>query len=88
VKKQNSGGMNAKSRSRANYIWNLVYDKWPPTPVLLLGKSHGQRCLGFYSPCGCKEVDTTEQLKTATKVGSHIVGAEINFLIHCVGIAG
>ena len=31
-------------------------------PVLLLGKSHGQRSLVGYSPCGCKESDTTEQL--------------------------
>ena len=29
-------------------------------PVLLLGKSHGQRSLVGYSPCGCKESDTTE----------------------------
>ena len=62
VKKQNSGGMNAKSRSRANYTWNLVYDKWPPIPVFLPGESHGQRGLAGYSPWGCKEVDTTQQL--------------------------
>ena len=32
------------------------------TPVLLPGKSHGQRSLVGYSPWGCKESDTTEQL--------------------------
>ena len=36
--------------------------KWQPTPVLLLGKSHGQKSLIGYSPWGCKESDRTEQL--------------------------
>ena len=35
---------------------------WHPTPVLLLGKSHGQRSLADYSPWDRKESDTTEQL--------------------------
>ena len=33
-----------------------------PTPVLLPGKSHGQRSLVGCSPWGRKELDTTEQL--------------------------
>ena len=33
-----------------------------PTPVVLLGKFHGQRSLVGYSPWGRKELDTTEQL--------------------------
>ena len=36
--------------------------QWHPTPVLLPGKSHGPRSLVGYSPWGCKESDTTEQL--------------------------
>ena len=28
--------------------------KWQPTPVFLPGKSHGQRRLAGYSPCGHK----------------------------------
>ena len=36
--------------------------KWEPIPVLLPGKSHGQRSLAGYSPQGHKELDTTEQL--------------------------
>ena len=36
--------------------------KWQFTPVLLLGKSHGQRSLVGYSPWGCKELNTTERL--------------------------
>ena len=33
---------------------------WQPTPVLLPGKSHGQRSLVGYSPWGHKESDTTK----------------------------
>ena len=36
--------------------------KWQSTPVLLPGKSHGQRSLVGYSSWGHKESDTTEQL--------------------------
>ena len=36
--------------------------KWKPTLVFLPGESHGQRTLVGYSPWGCKESDTTEQL--------------------------
>ena len=36
--------------------------KWQSTPALLPGKSHGRRSLISYSPWGCKESDTTEQL--------------------------
>ena len=31
--------------------------KWQPTPILLSGKSHGQRSVGGCSPWGCKELD-------------------------------
>ena len=30
--------------------------------IFLPGESHGQRSLAGYSPQGCKELDTTEQL--------------------------
>ena len=36
--------------------------QWHPTPVLLPGKSHGQRSLVGCSPWGHKELDTIEQL--------------------------
>ena len=36
--------------------------KWQSTPVLLPGKSHGQRSLVGYSPRGRKESDMTERL--------------------------
>ena len=35
--------------------------KWQSTSVLLPGKSHGQRSLVGYNPCGLKESDMTEQ---------------------------
>ena len=38
---------------------------WRPTPVFLLGESHGERKLAVYSPRGCKELDTTEATKHA-----------------------
>ena len=41
------------------YLWRR---QWQPTPVLLPGKSHGQRCLVGCSPWGRQESDTTEQL--------------------------
>ena len=40
--------------------------KWQSTPVLLPGKSHGQRSLVGYSPRGGKESDTTERLHLLT----------------------
>ena len=36
--------------------------QWHPTPVLLRGKSHGQRSLVGSSPWGLEESDTTEPL--------------------------
>ena len=36
--------------------------QWHPTPVLLPGKSHGQRSLVGCSPWGHEESDTTERL--------------------------
>ena len=38
--------------------------KWQSTPVVLPGKSLGQRNLAGYSPWGLKESDVTERLNT------------------------
>ena len=38
--------------------------KWQPTPVFLLGKSHGQSNLAGYSPWCPKLSDMTERLNT------------------------
>ena len=46
--------------SSSNFlILSLGFSKWQSTPVLLPGKSHGQRSLVDYSPWGRKESDTT-----------------------------
>ena len=37
--------------------------QWHPPPVLLPGKSHGQRSLVGCNPWGCEESDTTEWLQ-------------------------
>ena len=42
--------------------------KWQSTPVLLPGKSHGQRSLVGYSPWGRKELDTTERIHLLTYI--------------------
>jgi len=38
--------------------------EWLPTSIFLSGESSGWRSLAGYSPWGCKESDTTEQLST------------------------
>jgi len=42
--------------------------KWQSTPVLLPGKSHGQRSLVGYSLWGRKELDTTEWLQSTKEL--------------------
>ena len=45
-------------QKKDEYSWRR---KWQSTPVLLPGKSYGQRSLAGYSPWGHKELDTTER---------------------------
>ena len=43
------------------WVWKILWRrKEQPTPVFLLGESHGQRSLAGYSPWVYKEVDKTE----------------------------
>ena len=44
------------------FPWWFSGEEWQPTPVLLPGKSHGQRSLVGYSPWGHQESDITKQL--------------------------
>ena len=55
---------NGLFRPLANIWLFLLFQRrrWHPTPVLLPGKSHGQRSLVGCSPWGHKELDTTEWL--------------------------
>ena len=55
--------------------WLGLYQRrrqWQPIPVLLPGKSHGQRSLVGCSPWGLEELDTTEQL-------------HFHFSVSCIG---
>ena len=45
------------------FLWSRT---WQPTSVCFPGESHGQRNLVDYSPWGCQETDTTEQLSLLT----------------------
>ena len=49
--------------AKAAICWILLWKRqWHPTPVLLPGKSHGQRTLVGCSPWGREELDTTKRL--------------------------
>ena len=45
---------------------------WQPTPVFLLGKSHGQGSLAGYNPWGHKELDMTEATEQQHHINSYI----------------
>ena len=64
--------------------------KWQPTPALLPGKFHGWRCLGGYSPWGCKELDMTERLQVHFQIVTIASGCNIeqhkSFLGKCLFI--
>ena len=63
--REKESGENDKLPDHFNFHSSRLYEwrrKWPPTPVLWPGESHGQRSLAGYSPWGRKESDTTEQL--------------------------
>ena len=47
--------------------------KWQPTPVILPGKSHGQRSLVGYNPWGHKESNTTERLLSLTQTVGEVM---------------
>ena len=51
-----------KWNSLISLFYDILLQQWHPTPVLLHGKSHGQRNLVGCSPWGREESDTTERL--------------------------
>ena len=57
--------------------------KCQPTPVFLPGESHGQRRLVGYSPWGCKELDTTEQMCVHTHTHRHNLKIDPEGWNHC-----
>ena len=54
--------MEEKTISLTNGAGKTRRRQWHPTPVLLPGKSHGQRSLVGCSPWCCEDSDTTERL--------------------------
>ena len=51
--------------------------KWQCTPVFLPGEFHEQRSLAGYSPCGHKELDTTEHTIFQVKEEKRSLGARL-----------
>ena len=64
--------------------------EWLPTPVFLLGESHGQWSLAGYSPWGCKESDMSELLTLSLRnirvgaQGEQFLGYTDKYPVHCV----
>ena len=48
--------------------------EWLPTPVFLPREFYGQRSLAGYSPWGCEQSDTTEQLTLSVRSTSNKLG--------------
>ena len=68
---EESGRLQSRGSRRVRHDWVTSLSlftfmhwrkKWQPTPVLLPGKSHGQKSLVGCSPRGLEESDTTEWL--------------------------
>ena len=65
------------------WVWKILRrGKWKPTPVFLLGNSHGRRSLAGYSPRGCKESDMTDGADTHTHTHTHIHTSWLQFGHH------
>ena len=60
-----------------------------PTPIFWPGEFHKQESGGLYSPWGCKELDTTEQLNTFKPHIAHLQTEARNIIsLGCVGVDG
>ena len=93
------GGLPSMGSHRGRHEWSdlAVQETWiqplgleipwrrkrQPTPVFLLGKSHGWRSLEGYSPWGRKELDMIEEL---THRENTEPGAELSLFVHWYGI--
>ena len=57
-----------KRHSLDPWVWKIPWRrKWQPTPVLLPGKSHGERSMAGYSPWGGKKLSNSS---TAVRIRS------------------
>ena len=73
-------GRRRKRRSFHPWVGKTPWRRaWQPTPVFLLGDSHGQEPGGLQST-GSQRVDTTERLTPGNAGGTtHIRGYELSF---------
>ena len=56
------------------WVGKIPWSKaWQPTPVFLLGESHGQRSLADYSSWSLIELDTTEATETLSLFSSFML---------------
>ena len=55
--------------------------EWQATPVFLPGESHEQNSLVGYSPRGCKELNTTEQLTVLLLFGYNVFCESVHQLM-------
>ena len=55
--------------------------KWQSTPAFLPGKFHGQRSLEYYSPWGCRDLDTSEHTCTINFVLSEKTPCRSGFAV-------
>ena len=62
VKKKKKVCLQCRRHGFDPWAGKIPWRTWQPTPVFLLGKLHGLRCLVDYSPEDGKESDTTEWL--------------------------
>ena len=73
-----TGNLPAMQKTRVQSLgWEDLLEKGTvtQTPVFLPGESHGQSLEG-YSPWGCKESDTTEQLTDTHKITSSTLASQ------------
>ena len=64
-----------------SYLSSIRRRQWHPTPVLLPGKSQGQRSLIGCSPWGCEESDKPEQLHSHSSLSC--IGEGNGNLLQC-----
>ena len=57
---------------------------WQPTPIFLLGKSHGQRSLADYSPKCHKELDMTKHAKNIALIEFYLLLSHFSRVQLCV----
>ena len=66
-------------------VWSLGWEdplekEWLPTAVFLPGKFHVHRSLACYSPWDCKELGTTEQVRSSSRTRWKYTALSVYFI--------